>query len=126
MVSIMQLSENLKRYLISQVDTLSGSTPVVGFMKPLIVRALDKNMDKIHNALDIISDKDGNVDIENILAEMLDNVSTMKPFTLNTSFIGEIEIGGGEIKFNIPFINKRLILNQSDLEILRNTLTVKD
>lgn len=126
MVSIMQLSENLKKYLISQIDTLSGSTPVVGFMKPLIVRALDKNMDKIHNALDIISDKDGNVDIENILVEMLDNVSTMKPFTFDTSFMGEIEIGGGEIKLNIPFINKRLILNQSDLEILRNTLTVKD
>lgn len=122
----MQLSKNLKDYLVSQIDILSGSTPMMGFMKPLIVRALDKNMSKIHNALDLISDKDGNVDIENIMAEMLDNVSSMKPFSFNTSFMGDIEIGGGEIKFNLPLMNKRLVLNQADLETLRNMLTTKN
>lgn len=122
----MQLSKNLKDYLVSQIDVLSGSTPMMGFMKPLITRALDKNMSKIHNALDLISDKDGNVDIENIMAEMLDNVSSMKPFSFNTSFMGDIEIGGGEIKFNLPLMNKRLVLNQADLETLRNMLTTKN
>lgn len=122
----MQLSKNLKDYLVSQIDILSGSTPMMGFMKPLITRALDKNMSKIHNALDLISDKDGNVDIENIMAEMLDNVSSMKPFSFNTSFMGDIEIGGGEIKFNLPLMNKRLVLNQADLETLRNMLTTKN
>lgn len=122
----MQLSKNLKDYLVSQIDILSGSTPMMGFMKPLITRALDKNMSKIHNALDLISDKDGNVDIESIMAEMLDNVSSMKPFSFNTSFMGDIEIGGGEIKFNLPLMNKRLVLNQADLETLRNMLTTKN
>lgn len=126
MISVMQLSKNLKEYLVSQIDILSGSTPMMGFMKPLIVRALDKNMSKIHSALDLISDKDGNVDIENIIAEMLDNISSMKPFSFNTSFMGEIEIGGGEVKFNLPFMNKRLVLNQPDLETLRNMLTTKN
>lgn len=122
----MQLSKNLKDYLVSQIDILSGSAPMVGFMKPLIVRALDKNMSKIHSAVDLIADKDGNVDIENIMAEMLDNVSSMKPFSFNTSFMGDIEIGGGQVKFNVPFINKRLVLNQTDLETLRNMLTTKN
>lgn len=122
----MQLSKNLKDYLVSQIDTLSGSAPMVGFMKPLIIRALDKNMSKIHNAVDLIADKDGNIDIENIMAEMLDNVSSMKPFSFNTSFMGDIEIGGGQIRFNVPFINKRLVLNQADLETLRDMLTTKN
>ena len=122
----MQLSKNLKDYLVSQIDILSGSAPMVGFMKPLIVRALDKNMSKIHSAVDLIADKDGNVDIENIMAEMLDSVSSMKPFSFNTSFMGDIEIGGGQVKFNVPFINKRLVLNQADLETLRDMLTTKN
>lgn len=122
----MQLSKNLKGYLVSQVDVLSSSAPMVGFMKPLIIRALDKNMSKIHNAVDLIADKDGNVDIENIMAEMLDNVLSMKPFSFNTSFMGDIEIGGGQVKLNVPFINKRLVLNQTDLETLRDMLTTKN
>lgn len=126
MINVMQLSKNLKSYLVLQIDTLSNSAPMVGFMKPLIVRALDKNMSKIHNAVDLISDKDGNVDIENILAEMLDNVSNMEPFSFNTSFMGDIEIGGGQVKLNIPFINKRLVLDKTDLETLRDMLTTKN
>lgn len=126
MVSVMQLSKNLKDYLVSQIDVLSGSAPMVGFMKPLIVRALDKNMPRIHSAVDLIADKDGNVDIENIMAEMLDNVSGMKPFSFSTSFMGDIEIGGGQVKLNVPFINKRLVLNQTDLETLRDMLTTKN
>lgn len=126
MINVMQLSKNLRNYLVSQIDTLSNSAPMVGFMKPLIIRALDKNLYKIHNAVDLIADKDGNIDIENIMAEMLDNVSSMKPFSFNTSFMGDIEIGGGQIKFNVPFINRRLVLNQADLETLRDMLTTKN
>lgn len=126
MISVMQLSKNLRDYLISQIDILSNSAPMVGFMKPLIIRALDKNLSKIHNVVDLIADKDGNVDIENIMSEMLDNVSSMKPFSFSTSFMGDIEIGGGQVKLNVPFINKRLVLNQTDLETLRNMLTTKN
>lgn len=126
MVSIMQLSNNIKNYLLSQIDIMSGSTPVVGFMKPLLVRALDKNISKVNNLVGLIADEDGNVDIENILSEMIDNISTIKPFSINTNFIGDIEIGGGEIKLNIPFINKRLVLNQPDLDVLKNMLTYKN
>ena len=34
---------------------------------------------------------------------------TTNPFTFKTSFIGDIEIGGGEIRFNLPLTNKRLV-----------------
>lgn len=77
-------------------------------------------------ALDLIADKDGNIDIENILTEMMENLMSTNPFTFKTSFVGDIEIGGGEIKFNLPLTNKRLVLNMTDLETFKEMLITKD
>lgn len=126
MITVMQLSDNLKKYILSQIDILSGNNPMVNFMKPLITRGLDKNFFKVTKALDLIADKDGKVDVEGILTEMIDNVKSSEPFSFNTSFIGEIEVGKGEIKFNIPFINKRLVLDSTDLSTLKEMLVTKE
>lgn len=126
MVTIMQLTDNLKSYISSQLESMSKSSPVIGFMKPLITRALDKNFSKITKALELIAGKDGNVDVEGILTEMMENLMTTNPFSFKTSFIGDIEIGGGQIKFNLPLTNKRLVLNMSDLEAFKETLITKN
>lgn len=126
MITVMQLSENIKRYIITQVDILSGNNPMIGFMKPLIVRGLDKNFSKVTKALDLISNKEGKVDVEGILSEMIDQVKTSKPFTINTSLIGDIEIGDGHVRLNIPFINRGLILDSTDLDTLKEMLTTKN
>lgn len=126
MVTIMQLTDNLKSYISLQLESMAKTNPMIGFMKPLITRALDKNFSKVRKALDLIADKDGNIDIENILAEMMENLMTTNPFTFKTSFVGDIEIGGGEIKFNLPLTNKRLILNMTDLETFKEMLITKD
>lgn len=120
-----QLTDNLKSYISLQLDSLTKSNPVVGFMKPFITRALDKNFDKVTKTLDLISDKDGNIDIENILTEMMENLMNTNSFVFNTSFIGDIEIGGGKIKFNLPFTSKRLVLNITDLESFKEMLIAK-
>lgn len=99
---------------------------MIGFMRPLIIRALDKNFSKVSKALDLIADKDGNIDIENILTEMMENLMTTNPFTFKTSFIGDIEIGGGEIRFNLPLTNKRLVLNTTDLETFKEMVITKN
>lgn len=125
MMNIEQITTNLKSYIISQIDTLSKSTPIISFMRPLIIRALDKNFNKVSGLLELISDSNGNIDIENILPEMIENVLTTNPFTLKTSFIGNIEIGNGQIKFNLPLTDKNLVLNQSDLETLKEMLITK-
>lgn len=122
----MQLTDNLRAYVATQLDTMSKNTPMIGFMKPLITRALDKNFSKVSKALDLIADKDGNIDIENILTEMMENVMNTNPFTFKTSFIGDIEIGGGQIKFNLPLTNKRLVLDMTDLEAFKEMLITKE
>ncbi len=125
MVTITQLTDNLKSYVSLQLDSITKSNPVVGFMKPFITRALDKNFDKVTKTLNLISDKEGNIDIENIITEMMENLMNTNPFTFKTSFIGDIEIGGGEIKFNLPFTSKRLVLNITDLETFKEMLITK-
>ena len=125
MVTIVQLTDNLKSYVSLQLDSMSKSNPMIGFMKPFITRALDKNFGKVTKALDLISDKEGNIDIENIITEMMENLMTTNPFTFKTSFIGDIEIGGGEIKFNLPFTSKRLVLNITYLETFKEMLITK-
>lgn len=125
MMTIIQLTDNLKSYVSLQLDSITKSNPVVGFMKPFITRALDKNFDKVTKTLNLISDKEGNIDIENIITEMMENLMNTNPFTFKTSFIGDIEIGGGEIKFNLPFTSKRLVLNITDLETFKEMLITK-
>ena len=125
MMTVIQLTDNLKSYVSLQLDGMSKSNPMIGFMKPFITRALDKNFDKVTKTLDLISDKEGNIDIENIITEMMENLMNTNPFTFKTSFIGDIEIGGGEIKFNLPFTSKRLVLIITDLETFKEMLITK-
>ena len=125
MVTVMQLTDNLKSYIMLQLDNMTMSNPMVGFMKPLITRALDKNFGKVKKALELIADDEGNIDVENILSEMMESVMTTKPFTFNTSIIGDVEVGGGNIKLNLPLTNKRLVLDMSDLEAFKEMLITK-
>lgn len=122
MIATTQLTNNLKTYITSQLDTMAKSTPMISFMKPIITRVVDKNFSKVTDTLNMIADKEGNIDIENILEEMLQNVMNTNPFTFKTSFIGDIEIGGGQIKLNLPLTNKRIVLNQGDIQIFKEAL----
>ena len=57
MIAIDKLTENIKTYIVTQIDTMSKSTPMINFMKPLITRALNNNFNKITKALDLIADE---------------------------------------------------------------------
>ena len=125
MVNTLELTDKLKSYIVGQIDIVSKTNPIIGFMKPLITRAIDKNFNKVTKALDLISDEDGNVDVEGILSEMIDRVGDSQPFTVNTPFVGNIEIGGGLIKLNLPLTDKKLLFNMEDLESFKEILTTK-
>lgn len=125
MINTNSLSLKLREYINSQVASLAKTNPMVSFMKPLISRIIDNNFNNINKVLGLIANEDGNIDIENIIEEMIESVMNTEPFTYNTSFAGDIEIGGGLIKINIPLTDKRLILNKVDIQNFRNVLTNK-
>lgn len=125
MIPIEKLLANIDKYINTQLSRMTVENPIVGFFKPLITRAYSKNFNKMSTALKMIADEEGNIDAEGILQEMISNVVSSKPFIVNTSFMGPIEIGGGNIKLNIPFINKILVLNSQDLDTFKEMLISK-
>lgn len=126
MISLNQFECNLKVYINTQLEQMSKTTPVINFIKPLVKRALDKNINKVTKVLDLITDNNGNLDIEQIISEMTQSVINSNTFNINTQFIGNIEIGNGEIKFNIPFTDKRLVLTMDDIENFKSIITSKE
>lgn len=102
------IMNNLRNF----VSSLSQNNPMMALIKPLASRVIDNNMYKVETLLKQISDKDGLVDIEGILTEMSDNIINIKPFKVETGLLGQLEIGAGKIKMDIPMVNKSLVLNQ--------------
>jgi hypothetical protein len=125
MINTNELTLKLREYVNYQITSLGKTNPMVSFIKPLITRVVDKNFNKVNKALNLIADDNGNIDIENIIEEMIQSVMNTEPFTFNTSFAGDIEIGGGLIKINIPLTDKRLILNKVDIQNFKSMLTSK-
>lgn len=125
MTTVPILIENLQRYVDIQIAEMARTNPMIGFMKPLISRAATNAIGKADKALSLLADKDGNIDVGTILTEMAESLMTTQPFTINTSFIGDIVIGNGTIKVGIPYTERNLVFNSSDLQNLREMLTIK-
>ena len=126
MIAKEQLIMRLKQYITNQIAQISKDNPIIAFIKPLLDRALDKNFNKINSYLSLISDDYGNIDAENILSEMIENVTHTNTFSINAPVIGNIEKGNSQIKINIPFTDKRLVFNHQDLQILKQSLIGED
>ena len=125
MINSTDLALRLREYINSQIVSLAKTNPMISFMKPFITRVIDKNVNKADKILNQIADDYGNIDIENIIEEMIESIMNTEPFIFNTSFAGDIEIGGGLIKINIPLTDKRLVLNKVDIQNFRSMLTNK-
>lgn len=124
MITVPKLIENLQRYIGIQINEMASTNPLIGFMKPLILRAANNSISKAHTSLSLLADKEGNIDVENILTEMVDSLMSTQPFTINTSFIGDIIIGNGNIKVGIPYTEKSIVFNSTDLQKLKEMLTI--
>ena len=70
-----------------------------------------------------IADKDGLIDIDGILSETIDNLISIKPFKMDSGFLGELEIGDGKIRMNLPIVDKVLVFNKEDLINLKDFLS---
>lgn len=125
MITIPRLIESLQKYVDIQITEMAKTNPMMGFMKPLISRAAYNAIGKADKALSLLADKDGNIDIGAILTEMSESLMNTQPFTINTSFIGDIVIGNGTIKVGIPYTERNLVFNSSDLQNLKEMLTIK-
>lgn len=121
-MNTLDLTSKINKFVHLQLDKIAVNNPVINVMKPIIIRAVDNNINKITSKLGLIADNEGNVDVENIIPEMIDNIKTSSPFSINTP-LGEIVIGGGNIRFTIPYTNKELLFDSQDLDYFKEILT---
>lgn len=69
-----------------------------------------------------IADKDGMIDIEGIFDEEMEVINNIDNFNFNIPFIGGGNISKGIISLEVPYVNKIVALNQTDLEVLKESL----
>lgn len=117
-----QLTDKLKQFILNQIDQVADSSPMIGLIRPLVTRGINKNIGKITSMLELITDENGQIDAYNIMGEMLISLSSSAPFTLNVPLLGDVEFGEGCIKMNIPMTTKRLVVDKKDLEQFKETL----
>ena len=114
--------------IVSFIDTklseMSSVNPFILITRPIISRAINNNIEKIDSILKLVQDKDGKVDIEGIISEMIDNliVAQVKKYP---NILGGVELGNGTIKINIPFLDKAVIFNTDDIELIKQGLISK-
>ena len=116
------IMSRLSSFIDNQINLLAQNNPLIAFTKPIITRIINNNAYKFETVLKQISDKDGLIDINGILTEMIDNIIHTRPFKIDTKYLGELETGGGRIKINLPLVDRALVLNHQDLVNLRDML----
>lgn len=126
MVTVNQLTKNIKNYIDFQLRSMSMNNPMIAFAKPLITRAIDKKLLGLKDTLNLISDNEGFIDIENIITEMMDTVISSSNFNIEVPMLGTMSVGNGCIKLNIPYTDNMLVLNQEDLNTLKEMLIIKN
>lgn len=105
-----------------QLTQGENPNPAIKLVKPLAKRAIINNIDSFDKFINTIA-KDGKIDIEGIVDEEIEIIKSIPNFDFNIPVLGNGNISNGNITLSIPFINKGIMFNQSDLETFRQLLT---
>ena len=122
-MNVLETIEILKIFLNRQINSLALTNPILSFSKPLITRVINNNIHKANGFLSMLADENGNIDVQSLVPEMIQSVMTTRPFVYHTEFLGDLEIGGGFIKLNIPLTNSQIVLGKNDLDVLKELFT---
>ena len=125
-MNVLATIETLKIFLNKQINSLAMTNPLISFSKPLITRIVNNKMDQADGFLSMLADSNGEIDVQSLIPEMIQSVMNTRPFTYHTEFLGDLEIGGGFIKMNIPMTNNQIVLGKADLDTLRDLFINKE
>lgn len=122
-MNVLETIDKLKIFLNKQINSLALTNPVISFSKPIIIRIVNNNIHKSNGFLSMLADENGDIDVQSLIPEMIQSVMTTRPFVYHTEFLGDLEIGGGFIKMNIPLTNNQIVLGKTDLDVLKELFT---
>lgn len=109
-------------YVIKQLVSMGESSPAIRLLIPLAKRAITNNINSFDKFLKPIADKDGMIDIEGIFDEEMEVINNIDNFNFDIPFIGGGNISKGIISLEVPYVNKIVALNQTGLEVLKESL----
>ena len=125
-MNVITTIETLKIFLNKQINSLAMTNPLISFSKPLITKIVNNKLDQANGFLSMLADSNGEIDVQSLIPEMIQSVMNTRPFVYHTGFLGDLEIGGGFIKMNIPMTNNQIVLGKADLDTLRDLFINKE
>lgn len=122
MINKNQLFKGINTFVSDYSDSISKDNPLMCFIKPILTRVVNNKLSEYESMISLIADKEGNIDAEGILSEIMTSLTKVNPFNYNIQGLN-ISIGGGTIGIDVPIINKHIVFNASDIEYLKELLT---
>lgn len=123
-MNVIETTEKLKIFLSRQINSLATNNPLIAFAQPMITRIVNNKLNNASGFLSMLADDSGEIDTKALIPEMIQSVMNTKPFVYHTEFLGDLEIGGGFIKLNIPMTNNQIVLGRNDLEDLKRIFNI--
>lgn len=110
-----EIIKGMKSFANAKISDMGTNNSIILFTQPIINRAVDNMLYKADSFLALLEDKNGCIDIEGIVDEMIDNLITTKSRTYDDILSG-LTIGDGHIKMNIPLIDKQIVFDTNDIK----------
>lgn len=99
-----------------------GSSDPLLYPSEKMTNSIDEQIAFLQSQKQAIADKDGMIDIEGIFDEEMEVINNIDNFNFDIPFIGGGNISKGIISLEVPYMNKIVALNQTDLEVLKESL----
>lgn len=94
---------------------------ILGGSDPLLYPS-EKMTNSIDEQIAFLQSQNGMIDIEGIFDEEMEIINNIDNFNFDIPFIGGGNISKGIISLEVPYVNKIVALNQTDLEVLKESL----
>lgn len=110
-----EIIKGMKSFANAKISDMATNNSIILFTQPIINRAVDNMLCKADSFLALIEDKNGCIDIEAIVDEMINNLITTKSRSYDDILSG-LTIGDGHIKMNIPLVDKQIVFDTNDIK----------
>ena len=110
-----EIIKGMKSFANAKISDMATNNSIILFTQPIINRAVDNMLGKADSFLALIEDKNGCIDIEAIVDEMINNLITTKSRSYDNILSG-LTIGDGHIKMNIPLVDKQIVFDTNDIK----------
>lgn len=111
-----------KKFVCTKLDELSVGSPIISVVRPLITRVIENKMPDVEKFIKQLADKEGLIDVEEVMEEMVESIMNGNRITTHTETFGDMEIGGGKLSFDLPIIDKKIVMDANDLRELKHMI----